>query len=243
MRVLFLDLDRTVLGDDYSPEPARPLLKALLRAGFEVVLNSSKTLAEQEYYREAWGLNGPFIVENGSAIVIPEDYFPFEVNGRKRGKYVIVELGEEYDRIKAALDALAREYGLKYYGNCTLEEVTAFTGLPENLARLAVERDYSETVFRWERSGFEEVLKSMGLRVSRGSRFLGVTGNTDKGRAAVELLNLYSRLERVESYALGDGENDFPLLDVVDHPFIVGSLRHRRAKNISSVAELLEVVL
>jgi len=243
MRVLFLDLDRTLLGDDYSPEPARPVLKSLLEAGFEVVLNSSKTLAEQEYYRKAWGLKGPFIVENGSAIVIPEGYFPFEVNGRKRGEYVIIELGEEYDRIKAALDGLAGEYGLKYYGNCTLAEVMAFTGLPESLARLAMERGYSETIFKWESSGFEEVLESMGLRVSRGSRFLGVTGDTDKGRAAVELLNLYSRLERVESYALGDGENDFPLLDVVDHPFIVGSLRHRRAKNISSVVELLEVVL
>ncbi|NJE75499.1 mannosyl-3-phosphoglycerate phosphatase [Thermococcus sp. ES12] len=243
MRVLFLDLDRTLLGDDYSPEPARPLLKALLGAGFEVVLNSSKTLAEQEYYRSAWGLRGPFIVENGSALVIPEGYFPFKVNGRRRGEYVVVELGERYNRIKAALDGLAEEYGLRYYGNCTLEEVMDFTGLPEGLARLAMKRDYSETIFTWKRAGFEGVLEGMGLRVSRGSRFLGVTGNTDKGRAAKELLGLYSRLGEVESYALGDGENDLPLLDVVDHPFIVGDLRHRRAKNISSADELLEVVL
>ena len=243
MRVLFLDLDRTLLGDDYSPEPAKPVIESLLKAGFEVVLNSSKSLAEQEYYRKAWGLEGPFIVENGSAIVIPKGYFPFEVSGRERGRYILIELGEKYLRIKAALDEVAPEYGLKYYGNCTLDEVMAFTGLPENLARLAERRDYSETIFAWERLGFEDLLSERGLRVSRGSRFLGVTGDTDKGRAAVELLNLYSRLDRVESYAVGDGENDFPLLDVVDHAFLIGTLRHRRAKNISSIDELLGVVL
>lgn len=243
MRVIFLDLDRTLLGDDYSPEPARPVLKSLVSEGFEVVLNSSKTFAEQEYYRKAWGLEGPFIVENGSAVVIPEGYFPFDVQGVRRGGYIFIELGERYDRIKRILDHLAPEYGLRYYGNCTLDDVMAFTGLPENLAGLAMKRDYSETIFAWERPGFEELLSDRGLRVSRGSRFIGVTGSTDKGRAAVELLRLYSRLGRVESYAVGDGKNDFPLLDVVDHPFLVGALRHRRAKNISSIDELLEVVL
>ncbi|WP_258084807.1 mannosyl-3-phosphoglycerate phosphatase [Thermococcus thermotolerans] len=243
MRVIFLDLDRTLLGDDYSPEPAESVLQSLINAGFEVVLNSSKTLAEQEYYREAWGLEGPFIVENGSAIVIPKGYFPFDVSGRRRGKYILIELGEKYGRIKRILDSLAPEYGLRYYGNCTLEEVMAFTGLPENLARLAMRRDYSETIFAWERPGFEELLSGRGLRVSQGSRFTGVTGSTDKGRAAVELLKLYSRLDRVESYAVGDGENDFPLLDVVDHAFLIGTRRHGGAKNISSIDELLEVVL
>lgn len=243
MRVIFLDLDGTLLGDDYSPEPAEPIIRALLDAGFEVILNSSKTFAEQEHYRKAWRLRGPLVVENGSAIFIPDGYFPFEVPGRRRGKYTVIELGERYDRIKTVLDKIAPEYGLKYYGNCTLGEVTSFTGLPENLARLAMMRDYSETIFAWKKSGFEESLSRAGLRVSRGSRFIGVTGSTDKGRAARELLRMYSRLGRVESYAVGDGENDLPLLEVVDHPFTVGTLRYRRGRNISSINELLEVVL
>jgi len=243
LKVIFLDLDRTLLGDDYSPEPARIVVNRLTKAGFEVVLNSSKTFAEQEYYRRAWGLKGPFIVENGSAVVVPRGYFPFELRGGERGGYILIELGERYARIKAALDSIARKYGLKYYGNSTIGEVMAFTGLPENLARLAMRRDYSETIFLWEREGFEEALIEMGFRVSRGSRFVGVTGDTDKGKAAEFLLSLYSRVERVKSYAVGDAENDFPLLDVVDNAFLVGNLNHPRAKNISSIDELLEVVL
>ncbi|WP_048149873.1 mannosyl-3-phosphoglycerate phosphatase [Palaeococcus ferrophilus] len=243
MRVIFLDLDRTLLGDDYSPKPAKGVVKELRRAGFEVVFNSSKTLAEQEYYRRALAVEGPFIVENGSAVVIPADYFPFPIGGVRRGNYILLELGRPYSEIKAVLDCMSDEYGLKYYGNSTLEEVMAFTGLPEELARLAMRRDYSETIFRWGKGGFPEELRKKGLRVSKGSRFVNVTGDTDKGKAASLLLELYSRLGEVESYALGDGENDFPMLEVVDHAFIIGDLSYSGAKHISSLDELLEVVL
>ena len=242
MRVIFLDLDKTLLGEDYSPEPAKELIGSLKKAGFEVVINSSKTRAEQEYYRRAWKLREPFIVENGSAVLIPDGYFPFEVGGVRKSSYTVIELGERYRRIKTVLDALADRYGLKYYGNSTPEEVMAFTGLPEELVPLAFRREYSETIFRWSREGFTEELEANGLRAVRGSRFVNVTGNTDKGRAALVLLNLYSRLGEVESYAVGDGENDFPLFEVVDRAFIVGSLRHPKAINIGSINDLLGVV-
>ncbi len=242
IRVIFLDLDKTLLGDDYSPEPARPVIEALKKAGFEVVLNSSKTRAEQEYYRKAWKLEGPFIVENGSAVFVPKGYFPFPVGGLEKGEYRVVELGERYERIIAVLEAIADEYGLKYYGNSSLDEVKAFTGLPEELARLAMLREYSETVFKWKKTGFEKVLERAGLKAVRGSRFVNVIGKTDKGAAAKALLELYSRLGDVESYAVGDGENDFPLLEVVDNAFIVGELTHPKAKHISSIEELLEVI-
>ena len=244
MKVIFLDLDRTLIGDDYSPEPAERIIGRLKEAGFEIVFNSSKTRAEQEYYRKALGVEGPFIVENGSAVFIPKGYFPFEINTPKEEDgYQVIELGERYRVIKEALDEISAEFGLKYYGNSTVEEVMRFTGLPERLAELAMRRDYSETVFSWRKSGFEAELAGRGLRVSRGSRFITITGDTDKGKAAELLLNLYSKLGGVESYAVGDAPNDFPLFDVVEHAYILGALTHPGAKNISSIDELLEVVL
>ena len=245
IRVIFLDLDGTLLGDDYSPENARPVIEELLRRGYEVVVNTSKTRFEVEYYLKAWNIEKPFVVENGSAVYVPNNYFPPRVVsefGAKRGKYRVGELGKPYPEIKRALDGLSRRYGLKYYGNSTLDEVKAFTGLPEELAKLAMKREYSETIFRWGKEGFEAELERVGLKVSRGTRFLNVTGNTDKGKGARALLELYSRLGEVESYALGDGENDFPLFEVVDNAFIVGKLSHPKAKHISSIEELLEVI-
>ncbi|WP_456367649.1 mannosyl-3-phosphoglycerate phosphatase [Thermococcus sp.] len=242
MKVVFLDLDKTLLGEDYSPEPAKRFIDSLKKAGFEIILNSSKTRAEQEYYRRAWKLREPFVVENGSAVFIPEGYFPFEVEGVRKGDHIVIELGERYERIKAILDELASKYGLKYYGNSTPEEVRAFTGLPAELVPLAFEREYSETIFKWSRGGFERELEANGLRAVRGSRFVNVIGDTDKGKAALVLIRLYSRLGKVESYAVGDGENDFPLFEVVDRAFIVGSLRHPKAINIGSINDLLGVV-
>ena len=116
-----------------------------------------------------------------------------------------------------------------------------FTGLPRNLAELAVRREYSETIFQWEDEGFVSRLNN--LKVSRGSRFFNVHGNTDKGKAALILLSLYRKTGKVESYAVGDAPNDFPLLDVVDHAYLVGALAHPGAKNISSIEELKEVIL
>ncbi len=52
---------------------------------------------------------------------------------------------------------------------------------------------------------------------------------------------MYSKLEKVESYAVGDGENDIPMLEVVDNPFAIG-LSHNRAKNIKKISELIEVI-
>lgn len=241
MKVIFLDLDRTLIGEDYSPEPAEGTVEWLKNKGFEIIFNSSKTRAEQEYYRKALGIEAPFIVENGSAVYIPEGYFPFEIPAIRRDSYLVIELGERYAAIKEALDAVSGEFGLKYYGNSTLEEVVAFTGLPEELALLAMRREYSETVFRWKKEGFAERLGN--LRVSRGSRFFSVHGNTDKGKAARVLLSIYRRLGNVESYAVGDAPNDFPLLDAVDRAYILGTLVHPGAKNISSMEELKEVIL
>ncbi|NJE26145.1 mannosyl-3-phosphoglycerate phosphatase [Thermococcus sp. MV5] len=240
MKVIFLDLDKTLLGDDYSPEPAKGVVRELKKRGFRLVFNSSKTRKEQEYYRSALNVGDPFIVENGSAIYIPKGYFSFDFPFTREDEYYhVIELGTRYETIKRVLDEIEEHFRLKYYGNSTINEIIEFTGLPKELAELAVKREYSETIFKWERKGFQEVIEQRGLKVTKGSRFYNVTGNTDKGKAVKMLIDLYSKIEKVESYAVGDGFNDFPMFDVVDFAFIIGELNHPRARNINSIDEIL----
>ncbi len=240
MKLIFLDLDKTLLGDDYSPQPAAPILNKLKEKGFVIVFNSSKTRFEQEFYRKAWKIDDPFIVENGSGIYIPIGYFDFEIPKAEQADGLLrVKLGVEYSRILETLRRLEKSFELKYYGNSTLHEVMAFTGLPSHLAELAKRREFSETLFRFECADVIQAIERNGLKVTKGSRFYTVTGHVDKGIAASRLIELFRKLGDVETYGVGDGENDIPLFEVVDYAFVVGELRHPKAVPINDVSELL----
>lgn len=72
--VIYTDLDGTLLDHhSYSHNPALPALKQAKSVDAPVIPVTSKTRAELTKLREAIGLDGPFIVENGAAIYIPKD--------------------------------------------------------------------------------------------------------------------------------------------------------------------------
>ena len=67
---IFTDLDGTLLGkEDYRYEVNVQLISDLKLKGIGVSLNTSKTLSETECWQYKLGLDSPFIVENGAAIV------------------------------------------------------------------------------------------------------------------------------------------------------------------------------
>src|SRR4051812_40579094 len=75
-KVIFSDLDGTLLQPDtYSCGPAETAVRALRELGYPLVLCSSKTRAELEFWRGKLHNDAPFIVENGGAIYIPRNYF------------------------------------------------------------------------------------------------------------------------------------------------------------------------
>ncbi len=76
--VVFSDLDGTLLEiGDYPLREAEPALQRLRSEGIPLVLCTSKTFAEVEWYRDRLRNTHPFIVESGGAIYIPKGYFPF----------------------------------------------------------------------------------------------------------------------------------------------------------------------
>ena len=73
--IVFADLDGSLLNDKYEYDQIEPILHHLLSLNVSIVFASSKTRKEIDYYRNKWRITDPFIVENGSAILIPESYF------------------------------------------------------------------------------------------------------------------------------------------------------------------------
>ncbi|MDW7710547.1 MAG: HAD hydrolase family protein [Deferrisomatales bacterium] len=221
--LVFTDLDGTLLDHEtYDYEPARPALDALGEAAVPLVLCSSKTRGEILGLQRRLGLTGPFIPENGGAVLLTgggplEPVFPERFAGLPARVF-----GAAYGELREALGELRGRYGqgLRGFGDMDDAEVSSCTGLPLRQARLARQRDFDEP-FLWEPEpaprSVEEArswLAGRGLGLTRGGRFWHLVGPSDKGRAVRWLLDAAARTwgREIASLALGDSENDLPML-------------------------------
>jgi mannosyl-3-phosphoglycerate phosphatase len=232
--VVFADMDGTFLNDKYDYTETKPIVNQLTALGGSIVFCSSKTSNEIDFYRKAIGNNEPFIAENGAAIFIPKLYFPFSYDCSHTPGYNVIRLGASYGVLRQKLAIIKEKTAAKIvgFGDMTLEEIAYDTGLSLHLAKLAQKREHDEP-FRISQGNKSHVLKAikhMGLQCTEGSRYLHLTGNTDKGKAINILKHLYCQMfGKIETFGVGDGLNDLPMLKVVDKPFFI----ERRA-NVNS---------
>lgn len=233
--VIFTDLDGTLLDRrTYRAGPAAALVRRLGRHGIPVVFCSAKTWAEQQPLRRRLGVEAqPFIVENGSAVIAPAasglataGWMPCPHDSAARMKV----LGLTRGQLLARLARVRRATGeaLRGYGQMSIGEIAAVTGLSRAAAARARNRDFSETIVdqldarRWRR--INAALMAEGLRCRHGGRFHTVTGaGADKGRAARLLARRYraSHGRTVATIALGDSANDADMLAAVDIAWLV----------------------
>ncbi len=228
--VIFTDLDGTLLDvKTYRYDAARPALDLIREQRIPLILCTSKTRAEVEPLRKALDNPHPFIVENGGALYIPEDYFKqAPANASLRDGFHVIEFGVPYAQLRQGLQRIEKQVGipLRGFGDLTLEEIAQQTGLPHHEAELARRREYDEPFLIGNNTkSLEEIREAaaqLGLTVVSGGPFLHLVGGTDRGRACCLLIDLY-RQERgdVRTAALGNGWNDLPMLEAVEHPFLI----------------------
>ncbi|MDH4301745.1 MAG: HAD-IIB family hydrolase [Nitrospira sp.] len=232
--VVFTDLDGTLLdGSTYSFDAAREALDELRARSIPIVVVSSKTRAEIEPLRSRLRNGHPFIVENGGAVFVPSNYFPFQLKAATaHDHYSIVELGTSYPRLRRALKEIEQELEveLRGYGDMPVEEVVRRTGLSQEEAELAKQRDYDEPfVIENERCTVEALTRAItarGLRWTKGDRFHHLMGIQDKGQAVQYLIECYHRRadrhrDRLITVGIGNSLNDLPMLKAVDRPVLV----------------------
>jgi mannosyl-3-phosphoglycerate phosphatase len=105
----------------------------------------------------------------------------------------------------------------------TSEEIAQRTGLSLNESMLAKKRDFGEPFIFTGRPDerFLKAIEASGLHWTQG-RLYHIMGNHDKGKAVQVLKDLYEQsMGSVTTVGLGDGFNDLPLLDEVDHPVLI----------------------
>lgn len=236
MRIVYTDLDGTLLDHDtYSFLPAQPALDKLYTQRIPLILITSKTRSEAEFWRTKMGNRHPFIVENGGAVLIPRAYFPFPVQrGKPRDGYDLIELGEPYESLVSAL-LLASERSrckVKGFHEMTVEEVSALCGIPMGQAAAAKRRQYDEPfeILDSEREQFLlKAIEEQGKKWTRGRRFYHILGRNSKAVAVQILTDLYRQLDpHVYTIGLGDSFNDLPYLREVDVPILIRSVHSEK---------------
>jgi len=229
--VIFTDLDGTLLDHtSYSFEEARSALGLAHAKNAAVVFSSSKTRAEIEVIREQTQVSTPFVVENGGAVYVPTGYFHFDIpESLERDPYQVLELGTPYPTLVNALKKVESRLGvgLRGFYQMTVAEIAADCGLSLEEAGRAKQREYDEPFILEDPRGeiveqLREQAAHLGLRVTQGGRYFHLLGGNDKGRGVQILSEIFRKADgTVVTVALGDSLNDLPMLQAVDHPFLV----------------------
>lgn len=230
--IIITDLDGTLLDpESYSFNAALPALALIKERHIPLAVCSSKTRIEIEHYRGKLENSHPFISENGGAVFIPEGYFPREAQPPIPREdvgdgYRIIRLGAMYRDLRRAVSELRNEgFHIRGFGDMTVEEIAAVTGLNEHEAAMAKMREFDEPfIFRGGPEDHEKLVnavKRKGFNVTRGI-FHHIIGDSDKGKAVEILIGMYRReYGNISTVAIGDSHNDLPMLRRVDLPVIV----------------------
>jgi len=227
--VILTDLAGSLLdADTHEYGVARSALDTLHCRGIPVMFSTSKTFAEVEPMRQEMENVDPFIVENGGAIYVPEGYFPdVPEHSVQRNDYHIIELGISYPTLREGLRTIEQKLGirLKGFGDMSLDEVVAITGLSPIQAMAAQKREYDEPFLVNDPSKMFEIRHEagqLGFLVALDGRFAHLVGGTHKGSACRILLDLCrNHWGTIRTAAIGSSLNDVPMLEQVDYPFLV----------------------
>jgi mannosyl-3-phosphoglycerate phosphatase len=201
--IVFTDLDGTLLDrDTYSYAQAEPAIAQLRSRRIPLVLVTSKTRAEVAALRTGMGNQDPYIVENGAAIVMPDE--------------ADLVLGATCAAAREALRRAASISGVSVrgFGEMPVTEISQRSGLRPDIAELAARREYGEpfVVLQGEVARLEAALGDLGFQMTRGGRFYHVLGGCDKALAVTTLANL---LGDADTVGLGDAPNDIGFLGAV----------------------------
>lgn len=217
--LLFSDVDGTLL-DRHGRYAMSAAELAPFARHLTIVLASSRTLVELIGNQRALGLHGPVIAENGAVIARPWDESvtqrgaPVAVGGQR---WSVVTVGGDATSLRETVRAHAEVIGVAYRDQAIIAPWV------DRQASVAIQPN--ETTDPVAFDALASALRASGLSVSSGGDWLAITRDADKGRAARALLAMLAAEGATPSRvaAVGDGDNDVPLLQVVDRRFAIAS--------------------
>jgi mannosyl-3-phosphoglycerate phosphatase len=226
--LIFTDLDGTLLDDQtYDFSPAIPALKIIHSRKIPLILVSSKTRAEIEFFRELLSLESPFIAENGGGIYFPTSFsLPKEYPCEKVVGFKALFIGRPIKEVLEKSKKLKDNFNFRGFSEMPVQEIASLTGLTLEDALRASKREFDEPILLQDSLDSKEVFcekaAQHGLDCVHGGRFIHLFIGGNKGSAVEKVLDIYKQLKGATfSIALGDSPNDISMLKAVDRAVLM----------------------
>lgn len=213
--VLFSDVDGTLLdpAGKYAMGPLalEPYLPAL-----QIVLASSRTVGELVPVQRDLGITGPVVAENGAVVACPAVSAgnligePATYDGEG---WIVVRLGVPADSLRRQLIDAALRTKVSM-----VEQDTVSPGLDRRCSVLFRPAPGAPVT---SLAPLVADLRAQGLTVASGGSWQALTGNADKGSGAAALLHHLGGETPPAVAAVGDEDNDVPLLRAVGRGFVI----------------------
>jgi D-glycerate 3-kinase len=236
--LVFTDMDGSLLNHfDYNFEATKPLLNKLRNQQIPVIPCTSKTAAELMTLREEMKNEAPFISENGAAVFIPVGTFLQQpADTILKDGFWVKAFTESREHWLGLIEQLKDKYKdcFTHFNQMTLAEIVDATGLDEQSAKQASQRQFGEPVMwladEYKKAEFIDDLKALGANVLQGGRFIHVSGHTDKGKTLKWLTEQYQQhsfmTKPIKTLAIGDSQNDVAMLEAASIALLMPSTVH-----------------
>ncbi|WP_017326130.1 hypothetical protein [Synechococcus sp. PCC 7336] len=236
MRVVFSDLDGSFVAAENGRYAAvRPALDALERRSIPLISIGKGTRAELEAISRGLNVAHPMAIEDGGAVLVPEQYFPSSIldeTWQRESTYYVHSFGLPYSHLRRVLQdvRVQMQADIVGFGDWTEAELALALGLSPEAAHLAHQREFSEIfTYTGKRALLEEEIERHHLQVQQlqtptlqGLWYL--TGNVERKGAVQSLLDCYQRhVGQVRSLGLGSYPHDLDWLRLMDRAIVVPS--------------------
>jgi len=182
-----------------------------------VIPCTSKTASEVRYFRNENGLSDPFIVENGAAI--------YGTGLNKTSEWELI-LGKSYKELRFILNKISKavKYNLIPLNDLSKNQIFKLTGLSDLGINRALDRQWSVPFLNPPDYIFENVkliCDSFNVHVFKGNRMSHLLSSESHKGQAVNKLKGHLQNPDVKVIALGDSQNDLPLLEYADISIVI----------------------
>ena len=211
------DLDGTLMDENYDISPAKKTLKTLAKLDIPVIPCTSKTASEVRYFRKENGLFDPFIVENGAAV------YGSDENNSSEWELI---LGESYKELRIILMNISNfvNYQLTPLNDLNNNQIFELTGLTDQAIYRALDRQWSVPFLNPPDDIFDKIkliCDSYNVHIFKGNRMSHLLSNKSHKGEAVNKLKIHLENSNVNIIALGDSQNDLPLLEYADISIVI----------------------